>query len=51
MRSGAAELSRLRRQGAKAAKHPPLEKEVRAGLVAGAGGLAGAGYGRGRMNY
>lgn len=28
MRSGAAELSRLRRAGAKAAKHPPLEKEV-----------------------
>jgi hypothetical protein len=28
MRSGIAELSRLRRMGAKATKHPPLEKEV-----------------------
>ena len=28
MRSGAAELSRLRRMGAKATKHAPLEKEV-----------------------
>ncbi|PRW60794.1 subfamily B member 4 [Chlorella sorokiniana] len=28
MRSGIAELSRLRRQGLKATKHPPLEKEV-----------------------
>lgn len=33
MRSGAAELSRLRRAGAKAVKHPPLEKEVRGGVV------------------
>jgi hypothetical protein len=29
MRSGVAELSRLRRMGAKAVKHAPLEKEVR----------------------
>ena len=35
MRSGIAELARLRRMGAKAAKHPPMEREVsciRAGL-------------------
>lgn len=31
MRSGAAELSRLRRMGAKAVKHAPLEMEVRGG--------------------
>lgn len=35
MRSGVAELSRLRRMGAKATKHPPLEKEV--GPVSGGG--------------
>lgn len=29
MRSGLAELARLRRQGAKAVKHAPLEREVR----------------------
>ena len=29
--SGIAELARLRRQGIKATKHPPLEKEVRGG--------------------
>ena len=28
MRSGIAELARLRRMGAKAAKHPPMEREV-----------------------